>query len=337
MKTLLRTNDWWTSLVVRVALGIVMVPHGAQKLLGWFGGGGLWATVTLFSEKLHISGGFDHPGHRFRIAGRPGTHCGFSHESLCVRGSLRHGGGRCAGPLASWVLHELVRKPGRGGVRVSHSRHGNGLGPPGVWRGKMVGGFSPVPAGKAAHPHPLKVSPEPVSIFHFLLCPESSQRCGKAVPLLDPCGTYPLTHVSWPVSNPLHVCELTNQDQPSPDESRQHQDNPQGMDGVGDDMVVRQQTQSSQKIVPVVETGSLPARHTPKQDQNLGTGIIDIGCRVHQAFGGPPEGCRGSEGIPCPDEKSSKTNEGHEDLAEKSSQHPREIPEKRRKMTWPAS
>jgi len=57
MKTLLRTNDWWTSLVVRVALGIVMVPHGAQKLLGWFGGGGLWATVTLFSEKLHISAG----------------------------------------------------------------------------------------------------------------------------------------------------------------------------------------------------------------------------------------------------------------------------------------
>ncbi|MBP8645368.1 MAG: DoxX family protein [Syntrophobacteraceae bacterium] len=57
MKTLLRTNDWWTNLVVRVALGIVMVPHGVQKLLGWFGGGGLWATAPLFSEKLHISAG----------------------------------------------------------------------------------------------------------------------------------------------------------------------------------------------------------------------------------------------------------------------------------------
>lgn len=55
MKTLLRTNDWWTSLVLRVALGIVMVSHGAQKLPGWFGGGGLWATVPLFNEKLHIS------------------------------------------------------------------------------------------------------------------------------------------------------------------------------------------------------------------------------------------------------------------------------------------
>jgi putative oxidoreductase len=34
-------DDTITALVLRLALGIVMFPHGAQKLLGWFGGLGL--------------------------------------------------------------------------------------------------------------------------------------------------------------------------------------------------------------------------------------------------------------------------------------------------------
>ena len=31
-----------------------MVPHGAQKLLGWFGGYGFAGTVGFFTEQLHI-------------------------------------------------------------------------------------------------------------------------------------------------------------------------------------------------------------------------------------------------------------------------------------------
>ncbi|MBU7599805.1 DoxX family protein [Streptomyces sp. P38-E01] len=37
-------------LVLRVCLGIVMAAHGAQKLFGWFGGGGLEGTEMFFES-----------------------------------------------------------------------------------------------------------------------------------------------------------------------------------------------------------------------------------------------------------------------------------------------
>lgn len=37
-------------LILRVVVGAVIAVHGAQKLLGWFGGGGLNATATLFAS-----------------------------------------------------------------------------------------------------------------------------------------------------------------------------------------------------------------------------------------------------------------------------------------------
>ena len=46
----LSTNDDSSTIFLRFALGIVMLPHGAQKLLGWYGGGGLSATVDGFSS-----------------------------------------------------------------------------------------------------------------------------------------------------------------------------------------------------------------------------------------------------------------------------------------------
>ncbi|HEY7213470.1 MAG TPA: DoxX family protein [Thermoanaerobaculia bacterium] len=45
LKKLMQTDDDIGMLIVRLALGIVMFPHGAQKLLGWFGGGGYAATM----------------------------------------------------------------------------------------------------------------------------------------------------------------------------------------------------------------------------------------------------------------------------------------------------
>ncbi len=40
--------------VCRVVLGIVMFAHGAQKLFGWFGGGGYTTTVESFSSGMGI-------------------------------------------------------------------------------------------------------------------------------------------------------------------------------------------------------------------------------------------------------------------------------------------
>jgi len=48
------TDSSKTLLVQRVLLGAVMLPHGAQKLLGWFGGYGFSATMDYFTSRLHI-------------------------------------------------------------------------------------------------------------------------------------------------------------------------------------------------------------------------------------------------------------------------------------------
>jgi putative oxidoreductase len=45
METIFKTDDSWSSLVLRVVLGIVIFAHGAQKLLGWFGGNGFSGTM----------------------------------------------------------------------------------------------------------------------------------------------------------------------------------------------------------------------------------------------------------------------------------------------------
>ena len=43
------TKDEFSTTILRVILGVVMLPHGAQKLLGWFAGPGdcrWWALVA---------------------------------------------------------------------------------------------------------------------------------------------------------------------------------------------------------------------------------------------------------------------------------------------------
>jgi len=50
MKKLLATNCAnTTALIARLALGIVVFPHGAQKLLGWFGGYGFEGTMGFLT------------------------------------------------------------------------------------------------------------------------------------------------------------------------------------------------------------------------------------------------------------------------------------------------
>ena len=47
MKRILTTNPANTAaLVARVFLAVVLFPHGAQKLLGWFGGNGFQGTIN---------------------------------------------------------------------------------------------------------------------------------------------------------------------------------------------------------------------------------------------------------------------------------------------------
>ena len=54
MNRLFVTDGSWSGPILRVTLGAVMLPHGAQKLLGWFGGPGFSAAMVGFTVKMHI-------------------------------------------------------------------------------------------------------------------------------------------------------------------------------------------------------------------------------------------------------------------------------------------
>ncbi|HEY2646300.1 MAG TPA: DoxX family protein [Candidatus Acidoferrales bacterium] len=48
---LLRTRNDWTLTVIRVVAGAVMLPHGMQKMFGWFGGAGFSGTMHGFAQR----------------------------------------------------------------------------------------------------------------------------------------------------------------------------------------------------------------------------------------------------------------------------------------------
>jgi putative oxidoreductase len=53
-RKLIATDDNPAAVILRLVLGVVFFAHGAQKLLGWFGGPGFSGTMGLFTGYLHI-------------------------------------------------------------------------------------------------------------------------------------------------------------------------------------------------------------------------------------------------------------------------------------------
>lgn len=49
-------------LLLRIALGVVFFAHGAQKLLGWFGGHGPRGTLEYFTKYVGLPGVLAYPG-----------------------------------------------------------------------------------------------------------------------------------------------------------------------------------------------------------------------------------------------------------------------------------
>ena len=45
-----KTSDSLAPLLIRIMLGLVVFPHGAQKLFGWFGGHGFSGTMHFMTE-----------------------------------------------------------------------------------------------------------------------------------------------------------------------------------------------------------------------------------------------------------------------------------------------
>ena len=57
MKALFRTEDSLSLLLVRLALGIVMLPHGLQKTFGLLEGPGFSQTMAGFTKGAAQPGG----------------------------------------------------------------------------------------------------------------------------------------------------------------------------------------------------------------------------------------------------------------------------------------
>jgi putative oxidoreductase len=53
-KVIFHTNDAISPIFVRLLLAIVLFAHGAQKLLGWYGGFGFDGTMSYFTETVGL-------------------------------------------------------------------------------------------------------------------------------------------------------------------------------------------------------------------------------------------------------------------------------------------
>jgi putative oxidoreductase len=76
-RKLVSTSDDRVALFLRVALGLVMFPHGAQKALGWFGGYGFSGTMQFFTQQAHIPALFAFLAITAEFAGSLGLLSGF--------------------------------------------------------------------------------------------------------------------------------------------------------------------------------------------------------------------------------------------------------------------
>ena len=54
MKKLFATSDDFMLTVLRLVMGVVFFAHGAQKMLGWFGGYGFHGTMGCFTQQMGI-------------------------------------------------------------------------------------------------------------------------------------------------------------------------------------------------------------------------------------------------------------------------------------------
>jgi putative oxidoreductase len=54
LSKLIKTDANWVVTIVRIVLGVVFFAHGAQKMLGWFGGYGFSGTMGFFTKTMGI-------------------------------------------------------------------------------------------------------------------------------------------------------------------------------------------------------------------------------------------------------------------------------------------
>lgn len=87
--------------LLRLALAAVFFPHGAQKVLGWFGGHGLAATYDMFTQKMGIPGPLVWMVFAAEFLGPIGLFFGFLTRVAAF-------GIFCVMAAAAWLVHAQV-------------------------------------------------------------------------------------------------------------------------------------------------------------------------------------------------------------------------------------
>ena len=54
IRKLIATDNDAATAILRLVLGVIFFAHGAQKMLGWFGGYGFTGTMGFFTGVMHI-------------------------------------------------------------------------------------------------------------------------------------------------------------------------------------------------------------------------------------------------------------------------------------------
>jgi len=54
IRRVIATDNDMATTILRLALGVIFFAHGAQKMLGWFGGYGFTRTMGFFTGAMHI-------------------------------------------------------------------------------------------------------------------------------------------------------------------------------------------------------------------------------------------------------------------------------------------
>jgi putative oxidoreductase len=58
IRKLIATDNDTATTVLRLVIGVIFFAHGAQKMLGWFGGYGFTGTMGFFTGVMHIPAPF---------------------------------------------------------------------------------------------------------------------------------------------------------------------------------------------------------------------------------------------------------------------------------------
>ncbi len=123
LDTILSSSNSVAPFIARLTLAIVIFPHGAQKLFGWWGGFGFNGTMQFFTENMGIPYILALVVILVESVGAVFAGFGASQSNQCLAYWRDHVRGHDHGYRLKRILYELVWQSGRGGHRISPPHH----------------------------------------------------------------------------------------------------------------------------------------------------------------------------------------------------------------------